>query len=209
MLFQLDRDEMHNTNDVIRLRRATDHAPRLSGFDTESGLAGRELLLSRLEQQWEACQAAKQPMGLLLVGIDDLDRDDRVNTNQLSSAMKAIGQVVSHCCRRRSDFAGRTRKLDIGVMLPAAQISGARNFANTVVEATRALGYSHPTRYNKALRVSVGGAVSAPRKTRLANSMIVYADRALQAARASGGDTVVLYSDISTEARFSTGFIPY
>lgn len=188
---------MHNLNQVNHLRRASDPIPELAGFDPESGLAGRDLFLFRVDQQWDRCSRSKQPLGTLLLALDGVERgDSRLDGNDcLHDDVRAAGQVVSRWCRRRADFAGRMRRQEIGVMLAESQLEGIRSVAEHIIQGIQELQLPHPTRSGRLLTVSVGGAVTIPSVNRLASSLLVQADRALSDARELGGNQAVFYGD--------------
>nr|MBV6630623.1 diguanylate cyclase [Oceanococcus sp. HetDA_MAG_MS8] len=188
---------MHNVNQLNRLRRAADPVPELAGFDAESGLAVRELLMERVEQQWEKCARTKQPLGALLLALDGVDRDnlDKQHTEVLCADVREAGQVVSRWCRRRADFAGRMRKQEIGVMLAESKLEGMRGVAEQIIRNIHALQLPHPIDSQATLTVSVGGAVVIPDKNHMASSLWVFADRALADARAMHGNCAVFYGD--------------
>lgn len=188
---------MHNVNQLRQLRRAADPVPELAGFDAESGLAVRELLMQRVEQQWDKCARTKQPLGALLLTLDHMERGEAgLEANTLLCAdVRAAGQVVSRWCRRRADFAGRMRQQEIGVMLAESKLEGMRGVAEQIVRSIRELKLPHPTRPQIPLTVSIGGAVVMADKNHMARSLWVFADRALADARAMNGDRVVFYGD--------------
>ncbi len=188
---------MHNLTQVNRFRRASDPIPELADFDPESGLAGRDLFLLRVEQQWDKCARSKQPLGTLLLALDGVERGDaRLEGNDhLYADVRAAGRVVSQWCRRRADFAGRMRRQEIGVMLAESQLEGIRGVAEHIIQGIRDLQLPHPIRPETPLTVSIGGAVTIPSANRMANSLLVQADRALLDARDLGGDCAVFYGD--------------
>lgn len=188
---------MHNVNQVNHLRRAADPVPELAGFDAESGLAVRALLMERVEQQWDKCTRSKQPLGALLLALDGLERGDtRLEHNELLCAdLSAAGQVVARWCRRRADFAGRMRQQEIGVMLAESELEGMRGVAEQIIRSIRDLKLPHPMQPHATLTASVGGAVVVPDKNHMARSLWVFADRALADARAMNGNCVVFYGD--------------
>lgn len=188
---------MQNLSQVTRLRRAVDPAPELAGFDTDSGLAGRDLFLGRVEQQWHLCARAKQPLGVLVIAIDGIERGDPMLEGRagFGQDVRAIGRVVSRWCRRRADFAGRVRKQEMAVMLAESQQAGIREIARHIIDDVRDLELPHPVDPDARLTVSMGGIVTVPSQSRMARSLLVLADRALSDARDAGGDRVVFYGD--------------
>ncbi len=188
---------MQNLSQVTRLRRAVDPAPELAGFDADSGLAGRGLFLGRVEQQWHLCARAKQPLGVLVIAIDGIDRGDPQMEDSITFGqdVRAIGRVVSRWCRRRADFAGRVRKQEMAVMLAESQQDGIREIAQHIIDDVRDLELPNPVSPGTRLTVSMGGIVTVPAQSRMARSLLVLADRALSDARDAGGNRVVFYGD--------------
>ncbi len=187
---------MQNLSLVKSFRRAVDPAPELSGFDPDTGLAQRTLFRSRFDRQWDQCAEGKQPLAALLIGLDGVDREAAM-THQaaLTGCIREVGRVVTRCCRRRADFAGRMRTQEIGVMLAESTLEGVREVAERMVADVTALQLPHPLLRDRPLTISAGGAITVPNPTRFASSLLIFADRALTAACLAGGKRVMFYDE--------------
>ena len=184
---------MQNLSKVKQWRRAVDPAVELAGFDHRTGLAGRELLLQRLDQQWAFCTRQQLNICLLLVNIGRFSLVRRQSAAQVDATLIAVGNLVSLALRRRADFAGHIRIGEFCALLADVQPPGARQVAESIVTSVRDAGIPLPGARSETVRVSVGGACFVPTAHHFSKTLLTQADQALDEARRSGGDRAVVF----------------
>ena len=182
---------MLNLRRIGQLRRALDPVPEIEGFDEDTGLAGRELLLARVERQWDGCVEHHQPICLLLVNVDHFAvLRSTAGDEAAGKALARVAQVIADACRRRADFAGRVRQDEFAVLLTDTQAEGALRVAEQI--RARVAGSPGDVGGRPPLTVSVGVASTVPTPARFMMSLIHGADQALKQAKADGRNRVVL-----------------
>lgn len=184
---------MQNLSQLKQWRRAVDPAVELAGFDPRTGLAGRDLLLARLEQQWAFCTKQQLNICLLLINISRFSLVRRQRGEDIDSTLLAVGHVVSRALRRRADFAGHIRAGEFSAILADVTPDGARHVAGTMIEAIRQAKIPLPGAPTQCVRVCVGGACFVPTPHHFSKTLLTQADQALDEARGQGGDCAVVY----------------
>lgn len=187
---------MLNLHKVRQFRRALDPVPELEGFDAETGLAGRELLLERVERQWKWCRDHKQTICLMMVNVDHFGAYRAVyGRTAANAALARIAETISECCRRRADFAGRVREDEFAVLLADAPLEGARQVAERIRLGVYANAGEPDRDGNDPLTASIGVACTVPSSSRFVMSLVHNADRAMKRAKESGRNRVVMHDD--------------
>ncbi|WP_348675588.1 GGDEF domain-containing protein [uncultured Abyssibacter sp.] len=184
---------MQNLSKVKQWRRAVDPAVELAGFDHRTGLAGRELLLQRLDQQWAFCTKQQLNICLLVINIGRFSLVRRQTGAEVDNTLIAVGNLVSLALRRRADFAGHIRVGEFCALLADVQPGGARQVAESIVSSVREARIPLPGAPGETVRVSVGGACFVPTPHHFSKTLLSQADQALDDARGNGGDCAVVF----------------
>lgn len=191
-----DGSTMLNLRKVNRFRRALDPVAEIEGFDGDTGLAGRELLLQRVERQWKWCREHQQPICLMMVNVDHYGAYKAVYGHSAGTAALArVAQVISDCCRRRADFAGRVREDEFAVLLADAPDEGARQVAERIRHGIHATAGAPSAGNTDPLTASIGVACCVPSNSRFVMSVIHNADLAMKRAKSDGRNRVVVHAD--------------
>lgn len=178
---------------VTPLRKAQARIDRLANFDTLTGLPNRDLLNERLEELVAKVGRRGEPFGVLFV---DLDHFKAVN----DSLGHAAGDKLLKCIADR--LAGELRDDDtvarIGgdefvVLLPGCDAASLRGVGQKLVEALHA-PVSLPRFSMYRPSVSVGAAVF-PHHAARAGELLTQADAAMYAAKAAGGNRLMIYDE--------------
>lgn len=184
---------MQNLTQVKRWRRAVDPAVELAGFDPVTGLAGRALLLERLERQWAWCTERQLALCLLIVNLRRFSLIRKQSGSEVDSALIAVGQVVSDALRRRADFAGHIRAGEFSAILADVKRDGAEQVASSMIRAIHDARIPMPGLPGETVRVAVGGACYIPTANHFAKTMVTQADMALSEARANDDGKAVVH----------------
>jgi diguanylate cyclase (GGDEF)-like protein len=172
--------------DVSPLKAAQERIEHLTGHDALTGLANRAALRLGLDAM------ARDPKGgsLLLINLDDLKA-----ANQRHGL--AAGDALLRCAAQRlreavrpSDLVARLGGDEFAVLAFGAQAADALRMA----ERVRA-SFALPSGHGEAGRAVPGsiGVACAPDHGLDAERLLRAADFALQAAKAQGGDTALLF----------------
>ncbi len=183
---------MQNLQDLSHLRRAVDPVPELHGFDTVTGLASRELFLSRAEAQWERYQRDHRPLGFVAIDLDRLTEFTKHHGQEAADdALGRVGTVISDGCRRRADLAGRLRHGELGVLLSEVDEAGALGIAEELRRRIEELRLGEGS--GRILTASIGVACMTPPPNRFVSTILIAADRAVQNSKSNGRNRIELY----------------
>lgn len=184
---------MQNLSQVKQWRRAVDPAVELEGFDPTTGLAGRDLLLERLERQWVWCTERQLALCLLLINIRQFSLIRKQRAEDIDQALIAVGQVVSDALRRRADFAGHIRAGEFSALLADVTRDGAMHVAETMIRAVREARIPMPGLPDRVVEVAVGGACYVPTANHFSKTLVTQADEALAEARRHADGRAVIH----------------
>lgn len=182
-------DRVRLGSEVGRLRRALF---RSSIRDDLSGLFNREYLLLRLEQEFSRARRYRTPLSLIVFDIDQLHR---VNTRFAESVgnevIRRFAVLLDRHCRKE-DLLGRAGEESFWFLLPGSHYRGAAVVANKVRTETAALGVSSG-REPVEVRTSAGiSTYPDNRSIERPEQLLAAAERALQQAKARGGNRVYI-----------------
>jgi diguanylate cyclase (GGDEF)-like protein len=106
--------------------------------------------------------------------------------------LRMIAQVLRASATRQGDMAARYGGEEFVLLLPGADIAGARVMAEALRSGLRRLRVAHTTSPTASIvTVSVGVAVGVPEAENGAAALISAADKALYQAKRAGRDRVV------------------
>lgn len=173
---------------IFRSWRHKIQLKKLANTDSLTGLANRRAVLSLLDNSLLECQKNGQA---LTVAIADLDQFKRIN-DRLGHAVgdKVIvdfAQVLI-ANTRLGDHIGRIGGEEFLIVLPDADLSGAKLVLDKVRSSTHSIG-DQISSLDWQVSVSIGAAEF--REGITAKELIKDADRALYKAKSSGRDKVV------------------
>jgi len=164
---------------------------RLEGFSRTDGLlqiANRQYFDERLA---EACASAfrrRQPLGLLMIDVDEFKRyNDHYGHQAGDACLQAVARAVAQALQRATDLLARYGGEELVVILPDTDAAGTAVVAQRVVAAVAALGLPHQgARAARQVTVSVGGASRVPAVRDAGVALLAGADQALYQAKTGG-----------------------
>ncbi len=159
------------------------------------------------EQQFrrEVARAARAEASLALVSID-LDHFKQVNDTYghlVGDQVIAQAGELLRASARAGDIVARTGGEEFAVLMPGADSPGAQHLALRVVEAFRRWPFGTPA-HPLHLTASVGVVAAIVRDDAIAETMRGHADQALYAAKRSGRNRVVSWSEGLSALRGAT-----
>jgi diguanylate cyclase (GGDEF)-like protein len=172
------------------LERRAEEAHRVAAVDDLTGLATFRMLRSRLEQEIARSDRSGEPFGVLFVDMDEFKTLNDVYGHEAGNrVLEGVGRELERAVRK-TDLAARYGGDEFVLVLVRTDIEGARRVGEAVREAIAQFGRGKGFESGR-VSVSVGVACHDPHSDR-AQDVMEEADRALYAAKARGGNTVVV-----------------
>ncbi|MDT8878889.1 GGDEF domain-containing protein [Halomonas saccharevitans] len=173
---------------MLRLQRQRDELRHLSQTDMLTGLFNRRRLQEVAEQEFTRRQRHPSPLSLMLLDLDHFKHiNDAFGHPVGDEVLSSFAEILRHQVRRL-DTVARMGGEEFAVLLPDTDGQDARQLAERVREATRAMPL--PTEAGDyRLTVSIG--VTEARQGDSFEHLYTRADRRLYAAKEAGRDRVV------------------
>ena len=151
-------------------------------------VANRAYFNDRLEHSCASAFRREQPLGLLMIDVDDFKRyNDHFGHQAGDACLQAIARAVQHAMQRSTDLVARYGGEELAVILPEVDAAGAGAVAARVVAAVAALKLAHPASLvGPFVSVSVGAAGRVPAGKDACAELVAEADAALYQAKAAG-----------------------
>lgn len=178
----------------IRLLQAHEELERLARSDALTGLANRREFFARLAAETQRSRRYEQGLALLLLDVDHFKKINDTHGHPAGDAvLRAVARALAGFARE-TDLAARHGGEEFALLLPSTTEAGARAVAERVRSGIEALqvaweGKAIPVRASVGLAALEGdqGGVDA---------LVARADQALYAAKQTGRNKVVAYSEI-------------
>lgn len=165
--------------------------------DGLTGLLNHRTFMEKLKEEFVRIGREPRPFSLLLADIDYFKKINDAHGHPVGDvALKQIGDILKDAARG-ADFAARYGGEEFAVGMVDTDLRGAEQMAERVrqiVEKTVVIAGKIQIR----LTVSVGIA-SFPEDTRIMESLMGMADKALYQAKHAGRNRVCLYEDVQSE----------
>lgn len=151
-------------------------------------IANRGYFNDRLAQANASAFRHQQPLGLLMIDVDEFKRyNDHFGHQAGDACLQAVVQVVQDALQRATDLVARYGGEELVVLLPDADAVGASTVAMRIKAGLAALALPHPASSTHGfLTVSIGVAARVPRPHEDAAGLVADADAALYRAKAAG-----------------------
>jgi len=173
------------SKDVTQRRELEEKLRRLSITDSLTGLYNQSHFFHRLEVEKERALRLKHGLALLLFDLDGFKPlNDELGHTEGDKALRQIGRILFDSVRKEVDSAFRYGGDEFTVLLPGADVSQARRFAERVRAAIEAAELH-------GVRASMGLA-EFDRPTR-GLKMLEHADEAMYVAKKAGGNRIAYH----------------
>jgi len=178
----------------VSLLQARVELERLATTDSLTNLANRRVFFDRLHAEVTRCRRYEHGLSLLLLDVDHFKKINDVHGHPAGdAALRAVARSVAGFARE-TDLAARYGGEEFVVLLPSTTEAGARILAERVRTGIAALTVEWEKK-PIPLRVSIGVASLEPEPDN-GERLVARADQALYAAKQTGRDKVVMYSQI-------------
>jgi diguanylate cyclase (GGDEF)-like protein len=175
----------------------------LATTDALTGLANRRVFFGRLEEEVKRSFRYEHGLALVLLDVDHFKKiNDRFGHPAGDEVLKAVGVALA-AEARETDLPARYGGEEFAVILPNTGTMGAKPLAERIrsrVAALEIVWAKQPV----AVRVSIGVA-SLEGEADTVHRLISRADQALYAAKQTGRDRVVEYSEVRAYVSSAAG----
>lgn len=172
----------------LELQQANVRLQALGRTDGLLQIANRGYFDDRLAHASASAFRRQQPIGLLMIDVDEFKRyNDHFGHQAGDACLVAVVQAVQDALQRDTDLVARYGGEELAVILADVDAAGASIVAARVVASVAALALPHPaSSTGTSVTVSVGVAARVPRRQEDAAALVADADVALYRAKAAG-----------------------
>ena len=160
--------------------------------DGLTGINNRRRFDEQLDSEWKRAQRQKLPLSLLMVDIDEFKRfNDHFGHLEGDTALKCVALALGNSSKRPADFLARYGGEEFALILPEADVEGAKALAEIILNRVEGLRLpSAPGSGHPFVTVSIGYSTLLPAQFDAsalpANALIQAADRALYQSKKNG-----------------------
>jgi diguanylate cyclase (GGDEF)-like protein len=185
-----------------RLTLLSDTMRSAAKMDFLTGAVTRRQLEKALTQEWLRAQRTAAPLTLLIADIQGFTAyNAEFGEERGDACLKSVADVLRGAAHRPTDILGRFAGGKFAMLLPETDARGARTVAGRAVEGLYDLQILHAALGGRdRVTLSVSGVSRDAARTLdrrvaatvLPDDLIAAAERALQTARAAGGERIIL-----------------
>lgn len=140
------------------LRSLNEHLKALATIDSLTQVANRRQMELHLQQEWERCQRAKQPLTLVLLDIDHFKLyNDQYGHPQGDICLKQVADILQSHAKRPGDLVSRYGGEEFLLVLPQTGQQGAIHLVENIQQSLAQTQIPHAaSSTDKLLTVSMG-----------------------------------------------------
>jgi len=192
MLAKISEDITEQLRQAESLAQAHAQLELVATTDFLTGLYTRRFFSTRAEAEFSEWKRRASPLSLLIMDVDNFkQRNDSYGHVAGDEALTLIGQLLKRCIRV-SDTAARMGGEEFAVLLPHTNVTGAMELAKRFQQMLRDEG---PGPLPLTVSIGVATTVDADRTWEL---LLSHADEAMYAAKRTGKDRTVAYTEQAT-----------
>ncbi len=185
------------------LRKVNEELQRLSFTDPLTGLANRRVFNQTLERECTRIRRTGSAVSLLMLDLDHFKAlNDSQGHQKGDEYLVSVAAELARIARRQPDLAARCGGEEFAVILTGTSGIDAKQLGEEARQAIEALQLPHwASSVAPFLTVSIGIATGVTGGWTTPDSLIAAADRALYAAKRSGGNRAIVAKDEEVEAK--------
>lgn len=196
----MQRDVTERMELIQQLRKQKDdlqhdnkHLQILNNLDPLTGIHNRRYFDSQLNIQWNIAQRSRLSLSLFMVDIDYFKQfNDTYGHPAGDECLKAVGERLSKCLRRASDFVARYGGEEFVILIHGIDEKQALSFAEQLRMSVLDLAIAHEkSTVAGYVSVSIGLCTLFPEPDMCAKTFVQCADEALYQAKAAGRNRVI------------------
>lgn len=192
---RLQRDEAFRAlrESQRQLMEANIELQRLTNIDALTGLMNRRFFESFIHEEWEKAAAARNPLSVLLIDVDDFKQYNDLHGHLTGDeVLRKVADALRTKSSTKTDCVARFGGEEFAVILPATSVEGAQTLGEVYRRGIEDLKFPrNGTGAHGYLTVSVGGASTIPTRGALFVDLIGAADRVLYQAKKAGKNRVI------------------
>ncbi|MDY7012462.1 MAG: diguanylate cyclase [Cyanobacteriota bacterium] len=183
---------IRNITEQKRLELELERQARL---DSLTGLANRRHFDRCLEEEWQRCARARQPLSLIICDVDFFKRyNDTYGHQAGDDCLIRVAGTLDKLVERSAGLVARYGGEEFAIVLAETSLERASRVAKSICAAVKHLKIPHcASEVGHYVTVSVGVASLAPTADDRTDRAIAAADRALYEAKAQGRDRVAVF----------------
>lgn len=167
---------------------------RVSGLDPLTNIANRRRFSDAFAEDWGDAKRNQKSIGLVMIDIDFFKLyNDFYGHPQGDECLKAVASALKKLAHRPKDLVARYGGEEFIVSLPDTDKKGIEKVVQSMCLGVEALNIQHiKSEVSEHVTISVGAAVTIPKREDLPQSLIDAADAALYEAKEGGRNQVVI-----------------
>jgi diguanylate cyclase (GGDEF)-like protein/PAS domain S-box-containing protein len=174
-----------------QLEEARAQLEHQAAFDALTNVANRRRFDDIFDQEWRRAAREFQPMGLLLIDVDNFKDFNDTNGHQAGDeCLRAIAQVMTTHAKRPGDLVARWGGAEFAILLPTTDLHGACEVADRIRRSVEDLKIHYADLTHDTVTVSIGVAAAIPLPDMLPSMLVEDSDRALYLAKANGRNRI-------------------
>ncbi|MEP7297284.1 MAG: GGDEF domain-containing protein [Burkholderiales bacterium] len=173
------------------LQRERSEYQTIAWTDAVTGVPNRHFLDRALVGIWRGERRANQPLGVLMIDIDQFKRfNDRYGHPAGDACLREVAAALQQALGRPGDVLARYGGEEFIALLRDADAGGAQIVAERLRAAVEALKLPNPDSPAGVVTVSIGAASAPLKDANSASDVLAAADRALYEAKCAGRNRI-------------------
>ena len=182
-----------------KLAEANRTLNKMAYLDGLTGIANRRYFEEFLHKEWRRASRRGRTLGLIMIDIDYFKAYNDIYGHQDGDdCLKRVAQALDAVMKRPGDHVTRYGGEEFAVLLgEELSVGGASRVAEKLRAAVAALGIEHSgSQIGDYVTISLGVAIAEPDPKGLPDKLLVFADKALYAAKDAGRDRIHIATEV-------------
>lgn len=181
--------------DITDRKHLEDELRQLSTIDSLTNVFNRRYFDDMLEQEWRRMMRVPHSLGLVMIDVDHFKHfNDTYGHVGGDICLRQIAAELKEQMRRAGDIIARYGGEEFAVILPETDITTAEMISELLRKSIEDLRMEHSgIDGEKIVTISVGVATLVPSANQTSLKLLMLADKALYAAKASGRNCVNIW----------------